>query len=251
MFDDSIPLEDKIVLKGLPPVYKLPEDWKLPPNIYNNFTIKDIQKSFFSKDYENFHNIWRFDGLVPDRSKRFFNEFPRVGSNWDGEHHTYNSDYSFIMKWFPAFSQNLYVVHWLFPKLDEKYFPSNTKTTELSVLEKPDKYNTPHANIPRNLTPNESKKAIFKAKPIPTKFEQNMCESLRGNGLYNRKGVWACFIMSGNTIDLEHDEFGEKFFLKYEDWLRWKKLMKLRIIEAAENNDLEKVNLIRNISYSG
>lgn len=262
MFDDCIPVQDKKSLQQSEPLYhlSLPGQLRLPPNIYNNFSFEDIEKSFISKDDENFHNIWRFDNLVPDRSKRFFNEFPRVGSNWDSEHHTYNSDYSFILKWFPAFSQNLFIANWLFPDLAQQYFPQSQTSSSPqqassgpAVIGKtPSKENTPKANIEENLHHNEhNKKVIFNANPVPTKFERNLCSNLKGNGLYNRKGCWSCYIVSNNTIDLEHDEFGPKFFVRYEDWNKWKKLMKTKVVEAVEEDNMERAALIRRISYSG
>lgn len=248
MFDDSISFQEKLDLATSPPLYPPPSlpslfsGFVLPPNIYNNFTLQDIEKSFLSKEYENFHNIWRLDGLVPERGKRFYNEFPRVGSNWDNEHHSY-SDYSFILLWFPAFGHGLGAAGWLFPELYERKRP-------LQYLAKPSLEETPKANLESNLKHNKSKSKLFNANPVPTSFERGLCDDLNGKGLYNRKGRWSCYLVVGEIVDLEYDEFGSKFFASYEDFLAWKRGMNEILRKRVESGDLEGADLVRNVSYS-
>lgn len=170
-------------------------------------TLKQYLVRYLHKDTEEFEQIWRINGNVPNRDQFFYQQFPKKLTSLDSEHHYSNFNmYGYCSRWFPKSILNI-----LFPFHDMVYQQQTSRK--------------------------------LMTKGVPTSIECQVCKELDGIGIWDRSGVWNCV----KSVEFDQDEFGDKFFENYQSYCLWRKFIDNKIKTLLSSGDLDSVNSFENL----
>ncbi|ABN66079.2 predicted protein [Scheffersomyces stipitis CBS 6054] len=224
MFDDQITQDENYLVKTLHDQH--------PDNghVIIESTLESLSKNvgnalddFLSKDSSTFrYNYGRLNGMVPEKSTYFHNQFPRKSTNLDSEYHHTSLDADILSRWIPRSILKIFVPILYFQDLQKEQAQKRlSRKRELDM-----EYH-------------------MTARPVPTLEELNLCASFRGKGVWDRNGTWFCTSQDVSSTPYKQDEFGPKIFKSYNSWITWESNIQNRIEEAKRSEDWDLVKSLR------
>lgn len=214
MFEDSISIDDNVILKAI----RHPIKYELPYSLLRKVETKADE--FFSKD----SSIWK-TGIIQQAPPAFHKEFPRKATSLDNDEIYIDMNDDFLIRWLPQS-----VLKVVFPAI---YFQELISTMKKQ----------------RKVQKNDKVSVEFYGSHVPTNNEKEKCNELNGKGYWTRTGTWFCTCQNISP-NKSRDNFGAYFFQTYNEWLIWNQSMTEISESARREENFELLSKIGKAKYS-